>query len=131
MKKRLPKSIDHYFKSIPKSINSRVGKGSYKAIKNEFNEESWKEWFQLNLSSLNKIIESKRIPSIERINPKMNYSIKNCIRLPLQLNKAIGKIGYLNMLKLRFKVYIQKNLEDIPEELREYYIKKYINEEEE
>lgn len=126
--KKLPKTIEHYFSSTQKAINSRCGKGSYKLIKNEFDANTWNAWFDLHKCTLQKIIDSKRIPSIERINPKMNYSAENCIWLPLQLNKAIGKIGYLNSLKKRFKAYIMKNIEDIPEDLREYYIKKYIDE---
>lgn len=118
---RKPRSEEEYRHSTYASINSRVGKGSYKKIKNLFDLHSWNKWFNENLPDLRKLIEDGKIPSIERVDSHGNYEPQNCIWLPNKLNQALGRVHYYEKMADSARSYCSKHLEDIPENLRDYY----------
>ena len=122
---RHPKTVEYYRKSVPVSINSRVGKKAYKLIKNEFTEDSWNKWFNNNLTQLQNIIDQDKIPSIERIDSVKNYCASNCIWLPLGLNTAFGKINGLKKELNCWRKYCRDHINEIPIVLQEYYKGQY------
>ena len=94
-------------KKYYRSMNERVSKSySYKrkGIKVEISlEEFEKFWFD-NLEKMLKIQSSGFIVSVDRINSMGNYRIDNIRIIPLELNRALGKIEQLqNQLKRLYK----------------------------
>lgn len=119
--KQKPKSEEEYRHSTFASINSRVGKGSYKKVKNLFDLHSWNKWFNENLLDLRKIIDSEAIPSIERVDSNGDYEPSNCIWLPNKLNQALGRINYYQKMADSCRRYCSNHLDEIPDTLRDHY----------
>lgn len=116
-----PKAEEEYRHSTYASINSRVGKGSYKKVKNLFDQHSWNRWFNENLPELRTIIENGAIPSIERVDSHGDYEPINCIWLPNKLNQALGRINYYQKMADSCRRYCGTHIEEIPENLRDHY----------
>lgn len=121
------KDVEYYRISMLQGIESRCGKKrGYKNIKNLFTKESYTIWFDNNINVINSLLKKGLIPSVERVNSKDHYSEKNCIIIPNNLNGTLGRIHSLENQLLRFKKFVENNLNYIPEHLHQYYRNEYL-----
>ena len=126
-KKNNKKDVEYYRISMLQGIISRCGKKrGYKNIKNLFTEESYTIWFDNNVNVINSLLKKELIPSVERVNSKDHYSEKNCIIIPNNLNGTLGGIHSLENQLIRFKKFVENNLNFIPENLHQYYRNEYL-----
>lgn len=107
-KKKVPKnySSKSVIKSYYRSMNQRVNSGSYKkkGIVVEISYDEFEIFWNNNLETILKIYSNNLIPSVDRINSMDNYRIDNLRIIPLDLNRALGKIEQLqNQLKRLYK----------------------------
>jgi hypothetical protein len=126
-KKKSPeKNIIYYRKSIINGIQSRCGKKrSYKNIKNEFTTDTYNIWFTSQENIIQKILDAGLTPSCERVNSAKNYCPENCIVIPNNLNRVLGKINGLKRELDNYRKYAKENLRWLPEALKGYYKETY------
>lgn len=92
---------DYSSKSVMKkyyrSMKDRVKKGSYKkkGILVELSLDEFSDFWYSHLEQLKKIQDAGFVVSVDRIDSKGNYSLKNIRFLPLHLNRALGKLEQL------------------------------------
>ena len=83
-------------------------------------------WFDNNINVINSLLKKGLITSVERVNSKDHYSEKNCIIIPNNLNVTLGRIHSLENQLIRFKKFVENNLNYIPEHLHQYYRNEYL-----
>lgn len=94
-------------KSYYRSMVQRVKSGTYKKkrIKVEISYDDFEKFWLEHLETILKIKEAGFIPSVDRINSMDNYKKDNLRFIPLDLNRALGKIEQLqNQLKRLYKI---------------------------
>lgn len=97
-------------KAYYRSMLQRVKSGTYKkkGIKVEISYDEFEKLWMNNLETIQKIQDAGYVPSVDRINSMGNYVESNLRFIPLDLNRALGKIEQLqNQLKRLYK-FVEK-----------------------
>lgn len=103
------KTIEQYAKYYWNNMNNRVGKGCYKDITIEWEYSDFEKWFINNKEIFDRIKSANKSPSIDRIDPRKNYSEQNCRIIPSDLNTALGKINGLQSQLKKLYSFVEEN----------------------